>query len=281
MDAAVSPRVGEHSEAEAMFGLVSGVPDTVRTVLGVSAVRVGDAVVLSMRNDATGFWSKALGFGRTAPVTGKSIAEICAFYRAEGTPLAVFQIAPSAIPEDWAEICAREGITAGSWWNKLIADVGEVAAWADARDRRPVDRVRVTALDPGDADQWASVMMRGFGMPEEHYREIHGATAGRPGWYPHALWMGDELVGSANMYHAGETVQMAGAAVLPHARNRGGQTELLAARARRARELGCRLLVTETGTEMDGRRNPSLHNMLRVGFQVAYQRQNWVWRPTA
>jgi hypothetical protein len=30
-----------------------------------------------------------------------------------------------------------------------------------------------------------------------------------------------------------------------------------------------------------GSHNASLHNMLRVGFTVCYQRQNWVWQAAA
>ncbi|WP_241266695.1 hypothetical protein [Streptomyces scabichelini] len=49
----------------------------------------------------------------------------------------------------------------------------------------------------------------------------------------------------------------------------------MAARAPLAQELGCRLLIGETGAEI---RNLSLQTMLRLGFQVAYERRNWNWR---
>ena len=74
--------------------------------------------------------------------------------------MAVLQLEASVLPADWAEICAREGITAGSSWVKLMA----------AR--------------------------------------------------------------------------------------------------------GCRRLVSET----DGSHDSSPHNMLRLGFRVLYERQNWVWQ---
>ncbi|WP_328609844.1 hypothetical protein OG943_12170 [Amycolatopsis sp. NBC_00345] len=271
--------VTESSEAEALFHFETGAPEAVRAALGLNATRIGDVVAVSMRNDPTRYWSKALGFGRTAAVTGELIAEVCAFYRAEGTPLAVLQLVASVLPEDWAEIRAREGITAGSSWVKLVAEVDEVVARAGAPDRRPMDGLRVAPVEPGDAGRWASVMMRAFGMPEEHYSGMAAATVTQPDWYPQAAWLGEELVGSATVYRFGETAQLFGAAVLPEARNRGGQTGLLVARARTAGELGCRLLVSETGAETDGGHNSSLHNMLRLGFRVAYERQNWVWQP--
>ncbi|MGW0082250.1 GNAT family N-acetyltransferase [Streptomyces sp. NPDC003393] len=279
MNTPVPLSAAEASEAEALFQFESGAPEAARAALGVNATRVGDAVVLSMRNDVTHFWSKALGFGRTAPVTAEMIAEVCAFYRSEGTPQAVLQLAPSVIPDDWTEICAREGMTGGTSWVKLVADVDEVVARADAPDRRPANGLYVAPVEPGDADRWASVMLQGFDMPEEHYADMVAASAVHPDWYPHAVWLNGELVGTGTMYHNGETAQMFAGAVLPHARNRGGQTELLAARARVGGKLGCRQLVAETGAETDGGHNPSLHNMLRLGFRVAYERRNWVWRP--
>ncbi|GIH23392.1 hypothetical protein Aph01nite_17020 [Acrocarpospora phusangensis] len=278
MSAVVPPSVAENSEAEALFRFETDAPEDVRLALGMNAARIGDAVVLSMRNDSTRFWSKALGFGRAEPVTAELIAEVCAFYRAEGAQMAVFQLAPSVIPEDWTEICAREGITAGATLVKLVAEVDEVVARADAPDRRRVDGVRVAPVEPGDADRWASVMLRVFGMPDKHYTGMVTASVGHPDWYPQALWLGDELVGTGTMYHVGGTAQMFAGAVLPHARNRGGQSELLAARARMAGKLGCRLLIAETGAETDGSRNPSLHNMLHLGFRVAYERKNWLWQ---
>ncbi|WP_432132941.1 GNAT family N-acetyltransferase [Streptomyces tendae] len=269
----------EGCEAEALLQFETGAPQTVRSALGINATRIEDVVVLSMRNDPTRYWSKALGFGRTMAVTADLVAEVCAFYRAEGTPVAFLQLAPSAIPEDWDDICGREGITGGSTLVKLVADVDEVLARADRPDRRPLNEVRVAAVEAADADQWASVMMEAFGMPHEHYTQMTAASAVHPDWYPQAAWLGDELVGTGTMYRGGRTGQLFGGAVLPHARNRGSHTELLAARARTAHELGCRLVVTEAEAEIDGSHNPSLHNSLGLGFQVAYERRNWVWQP--
>jgi len=40
--------------------------------------------------------------------------------------------------------------------------------------------------------------------------------------------------------------------------------------------LGCRWFVTETGEDLAAKPNPSYHNMLRVGFRLAYQRPNYL-----
>ncbi|MEU6341579.1 GNAT family N-acetyltransferase [Streptomyces sp. NPDC046977] len=278
MNTLVPPSVAEQSEAEALFRFETAAPEPIRTALGLNATRIGGGVVLSMRNDPTRYWSKALGFGVTGPVTAGLIREVCDFYRAEGTPQAVLQIAPAFLPEDWEAICESEGITAGSSWVKLVAATEDVVARADALEQSPTG-ITVAPVGAGDAAEWGSVLVRAFGMPEEHYAQLSAYSAAQPGWHPFAAWLDGEIVGTGTMYADGDTAQFFAGGVLPHARNRGGQTALLAARARAARDLGCRFLVAETGAETPGTRNPSLHNMVRLGFRVAYERRNWNWQP--
>ncbi|MFD4604504.1 GNAT family N-acetyltransferase [Streptomyces sp. NPDC058464] len=281
MSRVVEPSVAEQSEAEALFQFETRAPESVRTALGMSAARIGGGVVLSMTDDVTHFWSKALGFGVATPVTADLVKEVCDFYRAAGTPQAVLQIAPAFLPEDWADICEQEGITAsGSAWVKLVCPVDEAVARADASGRSP-DGIRVAPVEAGQADVWGEVMMTAFGMPVEPYARMAAGSVGQPGWHPHAAWLDGELVGTGTMYVRDGTAQFFAGSVAAHARNRGGQTALLAARARRAQQLGCGTLVAETGAETPGTHNPSLHNMLRLGFEVAYERRNWLWKPTA
>jgi GNAT superfamily N-acetyltransferase len=279
MSTVVQPSVAECSEAEALFRFQTETPDSVRTALGMSATRIGGGVVLSMRNDTTHFWSKALGFGVTAPVTAELIGEVCDFYRAERTSQAVFQIAPAFLPEEWPEIREREGIVPAQSLVKLACPTDEAVARADTLDMTP-DRIHVAPLEADQAPEWGTVMMRAYGMPVEHYAEMGAATATRPGWHPFAAWLDGEIVGTGTLYVQGETAQMFAGAVLPHARKRGGQTALLAARARVAQELGCRVLIAETGAEAPGTHNSSLHNMLRLGFEAVYERRNWSWHLT-
>ncbi|MCM4077993.1 hypothetical protein [Paractinoplanes hotanensis] len=68
-------------------------------------------------------------------------------------------------------------------------------------------------------------------------------------------------------------------AVLPEFQRRGGQRALVAARLRKACELGCRFVVGETGQPAEGQFNPSYENMLRAGLKPLYVRRNWIWRP--
>ena len=53
----------EGAEAEFMYQYESMAPRSAVTSLGIVTARIGGGVVLSMRNDVTGYWNKALGFG--------------------------------------------------------------------------------------------------------------------------------------------------------------------------------------------------------------------------
>lgn len=266
----------ERSEAEALFEFHAAALPEVQTALGMNRTRLGGGVVTSMTHDVTSYWNKALGFGATEPVTSDLLAEIIAFYRAQQAPVAVIQIAPSQLPPDWPELCAQHGLREGSPWLKLAAPVDEVVSRADAEH----STLLCAPVPPQDAAQWGAVMMRGFGMPEPLYSDLAAGTAtGHDHWYPHAVWLGSELVGTGTLAVRDGIGHMYGGAVLPHARQRGGQTALIGAGARMAQKLGCTALVAETGAEGPGEHNSSLHNMLRLGFTVQYERPNWIWTP--
>ncbi|MEU7676636.1 hypothetical protein AB0C42_17710 [Micromonospora taraxaci] len=262
--------LAELAEAEFMFRYESGASADVRGALGIRTARMGGGVVLSMRHDPTGYWSKALGFGVDEPVTGELIAQVCDVYRAEGTPSAVIQIAPDRLPADWDEICARENITAGGVWVKLAGEI-------DALKPGGTD-LRVGPVPDESVHEWASVVLRCFGMPEEHLGPMLAESVRDPGFRPFAAWDGAEMVAAANLFVHGEVGSLNTGATLPTHRGRGAQSGLLAARVAAAAAAGCRWVTAETGRPAPGSSNPSLDNMRRLGMSPLYERRNWVWQ---
>jgi hypothetical protein len=43
-----------------------------------------------------------------------------------------------------------------------------------------------------------------------------------------------------------------------------------------ARALGCRMIAVETAADTPEKPNPSTHNLRRLGFELLYERVNWV-----
>lgn len=257
-----------------MFGIEALAPPAVRARLGIAATRIGGGVVLSMRHDPVQYWSKALGFGVTEPVTRELTDRIIAFYRTEGTPTAVIQIAPAFLPPDWDEISAAYGLEPVSAWVRLAAPSDQV---------RPTvtTRLRVGPVAEADAEEWASVLVRGHGMPADGLAEMMLSVFVNPACHPFGVWDGPDLVGGATLTVHGPVGSLNAASVLPGHRNLGGQTALIAARAETARALGCLVLTSETGHRTDGGTNQSLDNLHRAGLRSRYNRQNWRWRAEA
>jgi hypothetical protein len=265
----------EGIEAEFMHTYVSSATQPVKTALGIATLRIGGGVALSMRHDLTGYWSKALGFGFEEPVTEELIDRVLAFYRAEHTPGTVIQVAPSALPPEWDEICVRHNIRAGSPWVKLACPTVDFVPAAKTQ-------LRVGPVSHTDVEEWASTTLRGFGMPEEGLAEMMVASVREDSDFrPFAAWDGDEMVATANLYLRGDIGSLNSAATLSAHQSQGAQSALVAARAKAAADAGCRWLVAETGVPEEGTRNPSLNNLVRAGFQPIYERQNWNWRRPA
>jgi hypothetical protein len=265
-------RLAEAAEAEFMYQYETLVSSPTQAALGIAAARIGGGVALSMRNDVTGYWNKALGFGFTEPITDRLVDEVIDFYRVEHSPGAVIQIAPALLPADWPTICSRHNIRPDSHWIKLVCSIENFQSGQTSD-------LHISLVGPEDFSQWAATALRGFGMPEQGLVDMLAAGLANPNFRPFAAWDGDEIVATANLFIHGEIGSLNTAVTLPTHRNRGAQSALIAARAKEAANAGCRWLCAETGRPADGEINPSLNNLASAGLRPLYYRQNWTWTP--
>jgi GNAT superfamily N-acetyltransferase len=257
-------------EAESLHALLSNTTTPTRDRMGLAVERIGGGVVTAAANDSSRFWSRALGLGLSEPVTAEVVAAAVEVAVAQEAPRLVFQVAPPLLPADWPETVGRFGLTPGSTWYKMYCPVdGFVAGRTSLR----VDRT--TAEDAREA---SVALAAGFGFDRDDTTGICGpAMAGTGPFSGYAARDGDTIVGSAVLGLHGDCAQMYGAATLPEHRGRGAQSGLLAARARAARDAGCRWLVVETYVPAEPGGNPSYNNLLRAGFRTLYERPGWVW----
>ncbi|MGH3166755.1 MAG: hypothetical protein ACRDN0_12805 [Trebonia sp.] len=238
-------------------------------------MRIGGGVALAVPNDPSGFWSKVLALGFAEPVTAEILADIIEFYRACGMTAATLQLAPEVLPPDWADMSAKLNISdTGTAWVKLAGDLSVVTARSRAAARL-ADGLRVEHVPANRGREWAETTLQVFGLPDGHQAEMGAGTVGRPGWQSFAVFEGPTIVATGGLHVTGTVGHPFGAATLPAARGRGAQSALIAARAAAAQEAGCDWLVAETFAEQPGGHNSSLHNMLRAGMSIRYQRQNW------
>lgn len=275
IDNAVARQLAETIEAEWMYSMQAGASGAARAALGMSQLRIGGGVALSLATDPTdGFWNKALGFGVTEPLTIDLVDHVLDFYRLGGASVATLQLADDALPDGWDGLVHRHGLERTNTWAKCLRPLAVPLSEAPTT-------LRVRRVEPGQLTEWASVLRAGFGMPDDHalIELLATGVANDDRFRPWGAWDGDAMVGAANLFVRDEVAALAGAATLPGARRQGAQSALTRQRLLEARELGATVASFETWAPTGEEHNPSLANMLRIGFEVAYERPNWVWRP--
>jgi hypothetical protein len=254
----------EGIEAEFMYRYESDAPEATREQLGIKTARIGGGVALSVRNDPTKFWSKALGFGFDEPVTGDLIEELLAFYRSNQATQAVIQIAPDVLPADWDEIVAAHGLRPGSGINKLLARIEELQFGSSD--------LRIDEAGPEHAEEWATVALTAFGMPWEGLGDMMISAVTRGALRPFGAWDGDRMVAVGGLLVQGPLASLNTGATLAEYRGRGAQSGLIAARLKAAAAAGSEWVVSETAES-----GSSLNNMRRAGLSSLYVRRNWLW----
>lgn len=264
-------QLAETVEAEMMYDYEDQAPASARQGLGIATTRIGGGVALAARHDPYQYWSKALGFGFTEPVTHDLIDQVVSFYRGRGAPMAVIQLAPSVLPEDWDDIRAAHGLEGGSAWAKLVAPIEETRSSA-------LTDLRVEQVQEDDGVRWATLVAQQFGMDDEHVTGMLARSVDNPAALPFAAWDGDRMVAGANLYLHGTVASLNSGATVPTHRRRGAQSALIAARLEAARAAGATWVVGEAVVPEPGTSNPSLDNQVRAGLKVLYQRRNWIWR---
>jgi GNAT superfamily N-acetyltransferase len=251
----------EHTEAaeiEALRSNFAAAPDPFAADLGVASLELGGGA-LAVRVSAApanGYLNHALGIS-----TVEQIDAIAPFYRG-----AHHSVSPAPGAELDAALVDR-GYEPGFAWTKFSRGVEPPPS--------PTTELVVAEVDGSRAADFSRAVVEGFGEPGR-FAEWLAELPGLDGWHCFVAYDGEEPVAAGALYVHGDLAWLGIGATRPAFRHRGAQSAILAARIRRAAEIGCRLLVTETGAGADDRPSGSYRNILRAGFEPRYVRPNYV-----
>ena len=203
---------------------------------------------------------------RATPVEGDvDVDAVEAFFAAQGTRFAI-AVAPGR--EALAAELERRGYERGYAWVKF-------ARPADAPEAHAETDLRVEEIGPEHAQAFGLVETEAYDLPAETAPFWAGAV-GAPGTHVFVAWAGHEPAAAGLVYVEGGHAWIGAGGTRPAFRRRGGQGALMAARIRKAAELGAHTVVTETGEPQPGRSSNSYRNILRHGFREQYVRPNWI-----
>jgi hypothetical protein len=262
-------RITEYGEAEAWAELQGSLPLPYREATGTRVRRFGSAVALVATNIDSILFNRVIGLGVYKPCTQETIDHIIALYSSHGKAFAL-QLAPSVGTEELESLLALRGFVRADAWAKVIR---RAAGNIDI----PTE-FRIERIGPERASLFGATASGGFGVPLQMSPGF-SSTVGHAGWQHYLAYEGDTPVATGSLFVAGEIGWLGIGSTLPSHRGRGAQGALMARRIRDAAALGCEWVVTETGEDRPDGPNPSYHNMMRCGFQLAYNRRNYILRP--
>jgi len=264
-------RVREHERMEMEYwrDWYEAAPPEVAAHLGHAFEVVEGAYLLILSKLDVPVFNRVLGLGLEKPATEAQVDGIIARYKAAGSSRFFVSVSPGAEPASTVSWLEARGFRRFNRWAKVERGVEPVpAVTTDAR---------IEEVGPEHARTFGDVLCRGVGLPEgmgEWRGKWAGRLLGRQGWRIYMAFDGAKAVGAAGTFVKGEWASLGFAATLPEARGRGVQSALIARRIQDARAMGCRRLSSETAEDTPDRPAPSFHNLTRLGFELAYYREN-------
>jgi GNAT superfamily N-acetyltransferase len=224
---------------------------------GVTVLRAQAAPAIPMLNQIT-------GLGVDEPATEELLD--AALVAMGGDVSCYVAVAPEARPEALTDWLRERGLEPGWGWMAFRRGLEPLPA--------PETSLQLVRVGRQEATDFGRIVAAGYGLPEAVVPWAAHAPA--RGW---ECWLAldrDEPAAAAGLYVEDGVGYLGFAATLPEHRGKGGQGALLAHRIERARELGCDVLVTETGERRDDLPSGSYRNILRAGFEEVAVRTNWL-----
>jgi GNAT superfamily N-acetyltransferase len=230
---------------------------------GIASEQHGDVLATTVRSAPGRLTTHVLGLDDDTPDRARALAAAEDFCRRHAVPALVAVREGAALER---ELAAR-GYAEDRAWTKFARDTTPAPPVDCPLDVRPVP--------PSDAARTGAIVVKSFDLPAE-LGPWFAALVGRPGWHVLGAYDGSELCAAGSLFAHADVGWVTWGATDARHRGRRAQKALLAARISAARQLGLRVLVTETGEPRDpGDRDASYRNIQAAGFRIVYRRPFW------
>lgn len=181
-------------------------------------------------------------------------------------------VPPGSEPAELGQWLEARGLKATTTLARMIRSTERLPSAGAEVDIRQVGRE--------EAAIFGETTARGFGMPTM-IGEMFGTIGTKDGWRTYLAFADGKPVGTGALFIDGNVGWLGFGSTIAEYRNRGIHRAMFVRRMTDAADLGCRWLQTETNLAVADEPTPSLDNMVRLGFQMAYARPNYVFDPPA
>lgn len=230
--------------------------------MGIQIHTVGDVSATMMESQPTLFYNRVLALGVKQPATEAMLDEIIALYRRHKLSLRI-PLSPYAQPGDLSAWLVDRGF-------KHTGNLAKMIRGNETPPRIETD-LRIERVGASEAAVFGSIFARAFRWPDWSAQMAEEMV--RMGMVTSYIAYDGDLPAATGILHvSGDVGGLYHAATLPEFRRRGAQGALMARRIQDGIDLGCHWFSTETLEETPDAPNPSYHNMLRMGFELAYLR---------
>lgn len=216
--------------------------------------------------------NRVIGLGMEVPVRPEDIDRIIQFYKTAGSKRFFIQLSPYAQQEDLATILYNKGFKRYNNWAKLLRLTDDDKA-IDERDTS----LKVIVATPEDAQTYGQVIFNSFDWEDDRLVEWLAASVGKPGYHHYLVTCYNKAIAAGALHVMNNYASMSIAGTLPGYRGMGAQSLLLKTRILQARQLGCDYIISETAEEQPDKPVSSFRNMRRLGFEMVYLRENWLF----
>ncbi len=212
-------------------------------------------------------FNRVLGLGLNSPATKDVVDVLVKRYRDSGVTNFAIQLSPEAQPPEVVDWLTQNDLSVRDYWTKVYR-------LPDPNVSIPTD-LRIEQIDSSMAGVFAETACVGFEMPNT-MAPVIAAAVGRPKWAHYIAWDGETPAAVAALFMHNGVGWLGLGATLPEYRRRGAQGALMTRRIRDGAKFGCKWMITEAAQDLPDKPNPSFHNMVRAGFEVAYHRPNYM-----
>lgn len=259
----------EGVELEAMADLHDAAGPDLREALGLGWTRRGGAAAetTAAAPDET-LLNRVIGLGVEQPATEAGLDELLGELAHRGLTRYLVHVVPRPDPPELRRWLADRGLAERHRaWMKFTRGTGPPAS-----ARTDLTVAEATAEH---AAAFGEIVAGAFGLPPA-LAPLFARLVGRARWTVRVTLDEDGTVaGCGALFVTGDVGWLSYGATRESHRGRGSQGAVLARRVADARDLGARLLVTETGEAVAGQEQHSYRNIERAGFVPRYRRENW------